>query len=87
LEDVDLGFSFLERFWSRGFAIESASAVMDYAWRVAKLSRVVAIIASHNVPSRRLVEKLGFRYEKMICLNANDSELMLFASCPNNNSR
>jgi [ribosomal protein S5]-alanine N-acetyltransferase len=79
LEDVDLGFSFLERFWSRGYAIESAKAVIDYAWTVAKLSRVVAIVAPHNAPSIRLLQKLGFVCEQRIRLTSSDPELMLFA--------
>ena len=31
LEDVDLGFAFLSRFWGHGYAYESAAAVMSYA--------------------------------------------------------
>lgn len=79
LGDVDLGFAFPERYWSRGFGFESATAVMDYAWKGAKLSRVVAIVTLHNAPSIRLLEKLGFAYEKMIRLTPEDPELMLFA--------
>lgn len=79
IEDVELGFSFLERFWSRGFAIESATAAMDYAWKVTKLSRVVAIVAPHNGASIRLLEKLGFAYERMVRLAEPDPELRLFA--------
>jgi [ribosomal protein S5]-alanine N-acetyltransferase len=78
LEDVDLGFAFLERHRSRGFAFESSNAVMEYGWKVVKLSRLVAIVASHNTPSIRLLEKLGFNYEKMVRLTPEDAELMLF---------
>lgn len=80
LEDVDLGFSFLERFWSQGFAFEAALAVMDYGWTVAKLSRIVAITVPHNPSSIRLLEKLGMRFEKMVQLTPDPPELMLFAA-------
>lgn len=33
LEDVDVGFAFLPAFWSQGYALESASAVMIYGPR------------------------------------------------------
>jgi [ribosomal protein S5]-alanine N-acetyltransferase len=79
LGDIDLGFAFFERHWSRGFGFESTSAVMDYGWKVAKLSRLIAVVASHNTPSIRLLEKLGFSYEKMVRLKPEDPELMLFA--------
>ncbi len=32
LEDVDIGFAFLRRYWSQGYARESAAAVMHYGW-------------------------------------------------------
>jgi RimJ/RimL family protein N-acetyltransferase len=82
LEDVDLGFSFLERFWSRGFAYEAAKPVLDYGWRVAKLSRIVAIVAPHNAASIRLLEKLGFHFEKKVHLVPEGPELMLMAIAP-----
>ena len=34
LDDVDVGFSILERFWRNGYAYEAAQAVMDYGKRV-----------------------------------------------------
>ena len=78
LDDIDLGFSFLERFWSRGFASEAASAVLARAFRALKLTRIVAIVAPHNGSSVRLLEKLGFQFEKMVRLTAEE-ELRLFA--------
>jgi RimJ/RimL family protein N-acetyltransferase len=78
LDDIDLGFSFLERFWSRGFASEAASAVLASAGAAHELSRVVAIVAPHNHASVRLLERLGFHFEKMVRLTG-DEELKLFA--------
>ncbi len=79
LEDVDLGFSLLERFWSRGYASEAAAAALGAAWEMAKLSRLVAIVAPHNHASVRLLEKLGFRLENKIRLAPEGEELLLFA--------
>ncbi|MBA3651858.1 MAG: GNAT family N-acetyltransferase [Chthoniobacterales bacterium] len=79
LDEVDLGFSFLERFWSRGYALEAAAAALCAAWKVAKLSRLVAIVAPHNNASVRLLEKLGFRLENKIRLAPETEELLLFA--------
>jgi RimJ/RimL family protein N-acetyltransferase len=47
LKDVDVGFAFLPRFWSKGYAFESASAVMAYGRNVLGLS-IVAIISPDN---------------------------------------
>lgn len=79
LADIDLGYSFLERYWSRGLASEAAAAVLANAWEVLELARVVAVVAPHNGPSVRLLEKLGFRFEKTVRLPPAEDELMLFA--------
>ncbi len=82
LEDIDVGFSFLERFWSRGYAAEAAGAVVRDAIKRRRLSRLVAIVAPHNVASVRLLEKLGFQLEKKIRLTPGDEELLLYAFSP-----
>lgn len=80
LEDVDIGFAFVPEHWSRGYALEAASAVMSHAREVLGLRRVVAITNSDNWSSIRLLEKLGFQFERMIRLSAGEPELKLFAS-------
>jgi len=79
LEDVDLGYAFLPRFWSRGYAVESAKAVKAYAKDVIGLHRIVAITDPENKGSIRILEKIGFRFEKMVRLSDDDIELKLFA--------
>ncbi|HEU0295387.1 MAG TPA: GNAT family N-acetyltransferase [Anaerolineales bacterium] len=79
LEDVDLGYAFLPRFWSKGYAIESVLAVMEFAKNTVHLERVVAIVDPKNQGSIRVLEKAGFKFEKMIRLSADDIELRLFA--------
>jgi [ribosomal protein S5]-alanine N-acetyltransferase len=78
LEDVDIGYALLPKFWSRGYAIEAARATKQYAKDVIGLKRIVAIVDPANEGSIRVLEKLGLRYEKMIRLSADDIELKLF---------
>jgi RimJ/RimL family protein N-acetyltransferase len=80
LTDVDLGFAFLPEFWSRGYAVEAATAVMDYARDTIGLRRVVAITSLDNAGSMRLLGKLGFRFERRIRLVGDEEELNLFAT-------
>jgi len=79
LEDVDIGFAFFPRFWGKGYAYESASAVMAYGRSVLGLDRIVAITSLDNDRSIALLQKLGFRFEKTIRM-PNDDEVRLFAS-------
>ena len=78
LEDVDIGYALLPEFWSKGYALESASAVVDYGRDKLRLKRLVAITSPDNESSIRLLEKIGFRFEKMVRLSENAPEIKLF---------
>ena len=78
LPEPDLGFSFLPEHWSRGYAYESASAVMRHARAVLGLHRVLAITTSDNASSIRLLGKLGFRFDRMVPMGTE--VLRLFVS-------
>jgi RimJ/RimL family protein N-acetyltransferase len=78
LRDVDIGFAFLPQYWSKGYAFESASAVMDYAKSTLEIKRVVGIVAPDNSGSIRVLEKIGLRFERMVKLSEDDIELKLF---------
>jgi len=79
LDDVDIGYAFLPKFWSKGYAVESALAVKIYAKDVIGLNRIVAITDPANEGSIRVLEKIGLRFEKMVRLSEDDIELKLFA--------
>jgi [ribosomal protein S5]-alanine N-acetyltransferase len=79
LEHVDIGFAFLQKFWSHGYARESAAAVLQYGWTTLRVERIVAITKPHNQASIALLEKLGLRFEKMIQLSDHGGENKLFA--------
>jgi RimJ/RimL family protein N-acetyltransferase len=79
LEDVDLGFAFLPRYWARGYAHESAAAVMSQATKLLGLNRLVAITLPTNQAASKLLQKLGFHFERMFSATASAEELMLYA--------
>jgi RimJ/RimL family protein N-acetyltransferase len=80
LEDVDIGFAFLPKFWGKGYAYESASAVMAYGKETFSLNRIVAITSPDNYGSAKLLEKLGFNFERMVKLSDDGADVILFAS-------
>ena len=79
LQDVDIGYAFLPKFWSKGFATESAMAVKTFAQDVLGLSRIVGITDPENMGSIHVLEKLGMKFEKMVKLSPDDIELKLFS--------
>ncbi len=68
LPDPDVGFAFLERYWSKGYGAESATAVLEYGHRCLGLQRIVAITAPDNHGSIALLNKIGLRFERRINL-------------------
>ncbi|MBE7105699.1 GNAT family N-acetyltransferase [Bacillus cereus] len=76
LEDVDIGFAFSEKFRSKGYGYESASAVIAYGTNELGLKRIVAITSIDNTDSGKLLEKVGLRFEKII--SDSEEELKLF---------
>ncbi len=80
LADIDLGFAFLSAHWRNGYAFESAAATLAHGKKKFGLRRVVAIMSADNVASGRLLEKLGFRFERMIRPASDAAEVKLFAA-------
>jgi ribosomal-protein-alanine N-acetyltransferase len=79
LNDVDIGYAYLPRYWSKGYAIEAALAMKQYAREVIGLKRMVAVVDPQNTGSIRLLEKLGMTFERMVKLAEDDIELKLFS--------
>ena len=69
----------MPEFWSTGYALESASAVLSYANKELGLKRIVAITDPYNESSIRLLDKLGFTFERMIRLSEDTPEIKLFS--------
>ncbi|MDP9004540.1 MAG: GNAT family N-acetyltransferase [Verrucomicrobiota bacterium] len=80
LEEVDVGFALLPGFWGKGYAYESATAVMEYGRRTFELSRLLAITSPDNEASIRLLEKLGFHFERLTRLAPDAAEVKVFAT-------
>jgi RimJ/RimL family protein N-acetyltransferase len=82
LDDPDVGFAFLSRYWAKGYAVESAAAVLAHARDVLNLGRIVAITSQDNAASIAVLEKIGLRFERTIRLVDHGPELKLFGLPP-----
>lgn len=82
LPEPDLGFSLLPEYWSQGYAFEAADAVMRHARDVLHLGQILAITTTDNEPSMRLLGKLGFRFERLVRLGEDPTELRLYVADP-----
>jgi ribosomal-protein-alanine N-acetyltransferase len=57
---VEMGYSVIPDQRRRGYATEAARALVDWARRQPGVGSVVAICDNENVPSIRLLERIGF---------------------------
>ncbi len=81
LDDIDLGFAFLEAHRRQGYGLEAARATMAYAKKTLPgVDRLAAITSPDNEASQCLLEKLGFRFERTLRLSDNAPEVNLYAA-------
>jgi RimJ/RimL family protein N-acetyltransferase len=63
LPEVEIGWTVAPERWREGLATELGAAVLEVAAELG-LDDIVAFTLPHNAASRRVMEKLGFVYEK-----------------------
>jgi RimJ/RimL family protein N-acetyltransferase len=78
LPDPDIGFALLPDFCNKGFAFEAAKAVLKDARERLNLQRLLAITSLDNEASIKLLQRLGFRFEKVVQLSKEGEQLRLF---------
>lgn len=57
--EIEIGYHMRRDLWGQGFATEAARACRDYGFAHLGVSRLVSIIRTENIPSRRVAEKNG----------------------------
>ena len=78
LPEPDLGYAFLPEFWGQGYALEAATAMLEYGHYSHELTRILAIVSPGNERSIRVLERCGMRYERMFAMSEQD-EVKLFS--------
>jgi len=65
----------LPQYMGKGYALESAQAVMAFAKNDLQLTEVLAITTQNNVRSQKLLEKLGLTYSVPQTLDRKSGKL------------
>ena len=60
---VEVGWRLVREAWGHGYATEAARACLDHAFDTLALDEVVSFTAVVNVPSRRVMERLGMHHD------------------------
>ena len=62
MKTVEIGWRLKRSAWRKGYATESAQAILTYAFETIGFERVVAYTNSENIRSQKLMERLEFKY-------------------------
>ncbi len=61
---VELGYIIGKAYWGKGIATETAKAAVRFGFETVKMERIVGVVVPENTASWRVLERLGFVYEK-----------------------
>lgn len=70
-QELEIGYSFLPAFWSKGYASEAAQFCRDVALRNGFAESLISIISVTNTPSENVARKNGMIVEKTTTYNGN----------------
>lgn len=62
--EVELGYLLNPAYWHQGLATEASKASLKYGFEELNLEKIVAVAQPKNIASRRVMEKVGMKYEK-----------------------
>lgn len=77
-EMMQIGCQLKRAFWGQGFASELTARTLSFAIKELKLPCVYGVFEKDNAISRRLMEKLGFQFEKAMNSLEVDLELHVY---------
>lgn len=65
---VEIGYALLPQYRGQGYAFEAARAALDLGRNRFGLARIVATCAPDNAESIKVLQRLGFEFERMVRL-------------------
>ena len=63
-DEVELAYALMSEFWGKGLATEIGETILKVGFEQLKLPEVVCFTMTTNFASQRVMQKLGFQYER-----------------------
>lgn len=83
--EIDFGYLLARDVWGRGYATEIGRATLRHGFEHFGFAEVTASVAPEHLPSRRVLEKLGFVYKGVEVQPGDDDYSAIYvARNPNN---
>jgi len=78
IKRVEIGFALLPEYEKNGFAFESSNKLIEVASNEFGINTVWAVTKKDNIPSQRLIEKLGLELIGTTKIPKQNEELLLY---------
>jgi RimJ/RimL family protein N-acetyltransferase len=75
INEVELAYALMAKFWGQGLATEMGEQILKIGFELLKLREIVCFTLTTNKASQRVMEKLGFKYEREM-IHANLPHLL-----------
>jgi RimJ/RimL family protein N-acetyltransferase len=75
----DVGFALLPEYWKHGYAIEAATAVIEYGYSSLGLDTIVGLTSEENTASIKVLEKLGMSFDRVVKMSDDDPGTVLYS--------
>ncbi len=70
--EIEIGFRLNRPSWGRGIATEAGNRLLAHGFDDLRIDRIVGVAMTGNVPSVRVLEKIGLRLERLICMDGSE---------------
>jgi ribosomal-protein-alanine N-acetyltransferase len=62
--EIEVAYTLARAYQGQGLGSEAAKAILNHGFEQLNLPRLICLIDEDNIPSRRVAEKIGMRFEK-----------------------
>jgi RimJ/RimL family protein N-acetyltransferase len=69
---AELGYRLRQMDWGQGLASEGAAALINWGFESAGYDKIFASTMAGNLASRRVMEKIGFKYARTVEVQSSD---------------
>jgi ribosomal-protein-alanine N-acetyltransferase len=63
---AEVFYRFGTKYWGKGFATETAKALLQFGFIGLGLHEIVAVVKPENIASKKVIEKVGFKYKGIV---------------------
>jgi RimJ/RimL family protein N-acetyltransferase len=81
LGEVDVAYRLMPSHWGKGLATEAALASVRYGFTDLGLKQIIGLVMPENVPSVRVLEKIGLRYAETVTFWGHQFSKYVIAPC------